>query len=73
MQKIMQGDYNQVQNILEQSHFTPSPNSNVVFAQNWPANIDNLDGGLWVGSVDKNKLCSKYFAFGCSSRPFFVF
>ena len=26
--------YNQVQNILEQSRFTPSPNSNVVFALN---------------------------------------
>ena len=31
--------HNQVQNILEQNHVTPSPNSNVVFAQNWPANI----------------------------------
>ena len=55
-----------MQNILEQSHFTPSPNSNVVFAQNWPANIDNLEGGgPWVGPIDKEKLCSKCFAFDC--------
>ena len=55
-----------MQNILEESHFTPFPNGNIVFAQNWPANIDNLGaGGLWVGAIDKNKLCSKYFAFDC--------
>ena len=35
-----------MQNILEQSHFTPSPNSNIAFAQNWPANIDNLGSGV---------------------------
>ena len=62
----LHSNYNQVQNILEQSRFTPSPNSNVVFALNWPANIDHLgSGGPLVGSIDKNKLCSKYFAFDC--------
>ena len=55
-----------MQNILEQIHFTPSPSSNVVFAQSSPANIDNLGGGgPWVGPIDKNKLRSKYFAFDC--------
>ena len=45
---------NQVQNILEQSHFIPSPSSNVVFAQNWPANIDNLGvGGFGLVSLIK--------------------
>ena len=37
--------YNQMQNIFEQSHFTPSPNSIAVFAQNWPVSIDNMAGG----------------------------
>ena len=56
-----------MQNILEQSHFTPFPNRNVAFAQNWSANIDNLEdgGGPWVGPIDQNNLCSKYFAFDC--------
>ena len=40
---------NQMQNILEQSHFTPFPNRNVAFAQNWSANIDNLEDGGALG------------------------
>ena len=60
---------NQVQNISEQSRFIISTNSNIVFTQNWPANTDNLgDGRLWVSSIDKKKLCSKYFAFHCIQR-----
>ena len=66
-----------MQNILEQSHFTPSPNSNVVFAQNWPANIDNLGrGGPWVGPIDKKNfvpnvlhlIVSKQKWAGCFSK-----
>ena len=42
---------NQMQNILEQSHFTPFPNRTVAFAQNWSAKIDNLEDGGGGGGL----------------------